>query len=59
MSAIDEIVEKGFAEKSRRLSVPAEVPKRTALGYEGTLAPVVRGNGFFDALISADDLFRP
>ena len=55
---IDESVEKEVAEKLRRLSVPAGVSKRTALVYEGDLAPVVRGNGFFDALISADDLFR-
>ena len=56
---IDESVEKEVAEKLRRLSVPDGVSKRTALVYEGNLAPVVRGNGFFDALISADDLFRP
>jgi hypothetical protein len=29
---------------------------RTALVYEGELAPVVRGNGYFDAIISAADL---
>ena len=56
---IDESVEREVAEKLRRLSVPDGVSKRTALVYEGNLAPVVRGNGFFDALISADDLFRP
>ena len=55
---IDESVEKEVAEKLRRLSVPEGVSKRTALVYEGSLAPVVRGNGFFDAVISADDLFR-
>ena len=55
---IDESVEKEVAEKLRRLSVPDGVSKRTALVYEGNLAPVVRDNGFFDALISADDLFR-
>ena len=55
---IDESVEKEVAEKLRRLPVPDGVSKRTALVYEGALAPVVRGNGFFDALISADDLFR-
>ena len=56
---IDESVEKEVAEKLRRLSVPEGVSKRTALVYEGSLAPVVRGNGFFDAVISSDDLFRP
>ena len=55
---IDETVEKEVAEKLRRLPVLDGVSKRTALIYEGTLAPVVRGNGFFDALISADDLIR-
>ena len=54
---IDESVEKEVAEKLRRLSVLEGVSKRTALVYEGALAPVVRGNGFFDAVISADDLF--
>ena len=29
---------------------------RTALVYEGELAPVVRGNGYFDAIVSAADL---
>lgn len=53
---IDETVEREVAKKLRRLSVPEGVSKRTALVYEGSLAPVVRGNGFFDALISADEL---
>lgn len=53
---IDETVEKEVSEKLRRLSVPEGVSKRTALVYEGSLAPIVRGNGFFDALISADEL---
>lgn len=57
-NVIDESVEKEVAEKMRRLPVPDGMSKRTALVYEGDLAPVVRGNGFFDALISADDLFR-
>lgn len=56
---IDESVEREVSERLRRLAVPPGVSKRTALVYEGNLAPVVRGNGFFDALISADDLFRP
>lgn len=56
---IDETVEKEVFVKLRRLSVPDGVSKRAALVYEGNLAPVVRGNGFFDVLISADDLLRP
>lgn len=56
---IDETVEKEVSVKLRRLSVPDGVSKRAALVYEGNLAPVVRGNGFFDVLISADDLLRP
>ena len=56
---INESVEKEVAEKLRRLHVQDGVSKRTALDYEGALAPVVRGNGFFDALISADDIFCP
>lgn len=58
-NAIEESVESEVAEKLRRLPVPDGISKRTALVYEGNLAPVIRGNGFFDALISADDLFRP
>jgi len=56
MNEIDESVEQEVAKRLRRLSVPEGVSKRTALVYEGILAPVVRGNGFFDALISAEDL---
>ena len=55
-SVIDESVEKEVVEKLRRLRVPEGMSKRTALVYEGNLAPVVRGNGFFDSLISSEDL---
>ena len=32
------------------------VSVRTALVYEGELAPVVRGNGYFDAIVPASRL---
>lgn len=55
---IDETVEREVATKLKNLKVPDGISKRTALVYCGTLAPVVRGNGFFDAIISAADLLQ-
>lgn len=48
---IDESVESEVAEKVSRLRHPRGMSIRTALVYEGELAPVVRGNGYFDAII--------
>lgn len=53
---IGEGIERELAEKLRRLKVPSDVTKRTALVYDGELAPVVRGDGFFDAIISSREL---
>ena len=53
---IGESVEREVAEKLRRLKVASGVSKRTALVYCGELAPIVRSNGFFDAIVSASDL---
>ncbi len=54
--SIGESVESEVAEKVARLRHPRGISIRTALVYEGELAPVVRGNGYFDAIISAADL---
>ncbi len=48
---IGEEVEEEVARKVERLPVPRSRSIRTALVYEGRLAPVVRGNAWFDALI--------
>ena len=55
-SRIGESIEAEVAEKVARLRHPRGMSVRTALVYEGELAPVVRGNGYFDAIISATDL---
>ena len=44
------------AEKCRRLSRPDDVSMKTALVYEGELAPSVEADGFFDALVPARTL---
>ena len=53
-------VGRGKELESLRLLLDKRHPRgmsiRTALVYEGELAPVVRGNGYFDAIVSAGDL---
>ena len=53
---IGESIESEVAEKVARLRHMPGSSIRTALVYEGELAPVVRGNGYFDAIVSAADL---
>ena len=53
---IGESIEAEVAEKVARLRHPRGISIKTALVYEGELAPVLRGNGYFDAIISASDL---
>jgi hypothetical protein len=53
---IGESIESEVAAKVARLRHPKGMSIRTALVYEGELAPVVRGNGYFDAIVSASDL---
>lgn len=55
---IGESVETEMQEKVRRLKVPDGVSVRTALVFAGHLAKSVRGNGYFDALISIDQLLK-
>ncbi len=53
---IGEEVEAEVSRKVRALHVRPGVSVRTALVYEGELAPVVRGNGYFDAIVPASRL---
>lgn len=53
---IGESIEAEVAGKVAKLRHPRGMSIRTALVYEGELAQVVRGNGYFDAIISAADL---
>ena len=53
---IGESIETEVAGKVAKLRHPRGISVRTALVYEGELAPVVRGNGYFDAIISVADL---
>ena len=53
---IGEEVEAEVARKVARLPVAHGTSVRTALVYDGHLAPVVRGNGYFDAIVSSREL---
>ena len=55
---IGEEVESEVAEKIACLGVPPNKTVRAALVYLGELKPVVRGNAYFDALISFADLLK-
>ena len=53
---LGEEVEAEVARKVARLKVAHGTSVRTALVYDGHLAPVVRGNGYFDAIVSSREL---
>ena len=53
---IGEEVEHEVAEKVAKLNVRKNISIRTALVYDGELAEVVRGNSYFDAIISSREL---
>lgn len=53
---IGEDVEAEVARKVARLPTAHGTSVRTALVYDGHLAPVVRGNGYFDAIVSSREL---
>ena len=53
---IGEEVEAEVDRKVRALRVRPGISVRTALVYEGELAPVVLGNGYFDAIVPASKL---
>lgn len=57
-ASIPATVEDEVREKVRRLRAPRGMSVRTALVYAGELAPEIAERGYFDALISADDLLR-
>lgn len=44
-------------EKCRRIARPAGVSLKTALVYDGELAPSVEADGYFDAIVPASILF--
>ena len=52
-------VENDVREKVRRLALPRSRSVRTALVYEGRLAPEIAENAYFDFLVPAERLFRP
>lgn len=52
-SIIDEVDKKVTA-----LTRPKSVSIKTALVYEGQLAPIVEADGYFDSIISAEDLLK-
>ena len=45
-------------EKVRALDVPSDVSVRTALVYEGHLASGVEAEGYFDSIVSVDQLLK-
>ena len=53
---IGEEVEHEVAEKVARLNVRKGISVRTALVYDGELADVVRGDSYFDAIVSSREL---
>ena len=50
-----EVIEQ-VEEKVRRLGVRRDVSVRTALVYSGSLSPAVASDGYFDAVVNADEL---
>lgn len=55
---VDESVEDEVARKIDALSLKSSISVRTVLIHLGELSPAVRGSGFFDYIINADDLLR-
>ncbi len=55
---IGEEVEREVAEKVSRLKIQKGISIRTALVYDGELADVVRGNSYFDAIVSSRELLK-
>lgn len=53
---IGEEVEADVREKCRKLNLPDNVAMRTGLVYDGRLDPVVRGNAYFDVILSSRDI---
>ncbi len=50
-ATIDDAVEEEVGKKLSRLSLKGRKSIRTALVYDGQLAPSVKENGYFDALV--------
>ena len=54
-AAIQASVEDEVREKVKRLNVPRGLSVRTALVYDGEIAPEIEENGYFDALVPFGD----
>ena len=53
---IGEEVESEVREKCSKLNLPDNVALRTGLVYDGQLDPVVRGNAYFDVILSSREI---
>ena len=53
---IGEEVEADVRAKCAKLKLPDNVAMRTGLVYDGQLDPVVRGNAFFDVILSSREI---
>ena len=53
---IGEEIEQEVAMKRTRIKVPEGVTVRTGLVYDGHLSEVVRGDAYFDAIVSSEEL---
>jgi len=53
---IGEEVEAEMVEKRSRLKIPPEMTIRYGLVYDGRISEVVRGNAFFDAIVSSREM---
>ena len=53
---IGEEVESDVREKCAKLKIPDNVAMRTGLVYDGRLDPVVRGNAYFDVILSSREI---
>ena len=55
---ISSAIEDEVQEKVRRLRVPRGTSVRTVLVYDGTIAPEVEENGYFDYLVPLESFFN-
>ena len=58
-ASIPASVEDDVREKVKRLKLPRRLSVRTALVYDGDLAPALEENGYFDALLPFSSLLAP
>ena len=58
-ASIPAAIEDEVREKVKRLKLPRRLSVRTALVYDGDLAPAIEENGYFDALLPFSSLLAP